>query len=99
MDMSFLLMIKQPGAGSPHARICGGESRMAELSDHPHGRRCFRDCLHGIAHQVEYHLLDLDTINQHDVIRAELKFHNHPGLSSAEQNDLVPHALSAGLGR
>ena len=26
---------EEPGAGNPHARICEGESRMAELLDHP----------------------------------------------------------------
>ncbi len=25
---------EEPGAGKPHARICEGESRMAELLDH-----------------------------------------------------------------
>lgn len=25
---------EEPGAGNPHARICEGESRMAELLDH-----------------------------------------------------------------
>src|SRR2546426_3591018 len=28
---------EEPSAGKPHARIRGGESRMAELPDHPHG--------------------------------------------------------------
>ena len=26
---------EEPSAGKPHARICEGESRMAELLDHP----------------------------------------------------------------
>jgi len=26
---------EEPSAGNPHARICEGESRMAELLDHP----------------------------------------------------------------
>jgi len=27
---------EEPSAGKPHARICEGESRMAELLDHSH---------------------------------------------------------------
>ncbi len=30
---------EEPSAGKPHARICEGESRMAELLDHPPTRR------------------------------------------------------------
>ena len=30
---------EEPSAGKPHARICEGESRMAELLDHSQGRR------------------------------------------------------------
>ena len=29
---------EEPSAGKPHARICEGESRMAELLDHPSSR-------------------------------------------------------------
>ena len=54
---------EEPGAGKPHARICDGESRMAELLDHdcappaPGGRRpaglamsepAFTACIHAI---------------------------------------------------
>jgi hypothetical protein len=30
---------EEPSAGKPHARICEGESRMAELLDQPPVRR------------------------------------------------------------
>jgi len=32
---------EEPSAGKPHARICEGESRMAELLDHPLRRTRF----------------------------------------------------------